>query len=608
MVSCDRNREKEPSPDSNSIVLNTDKEWAVSSLTAYIGDISALPSVLQTVIARRFPNKTSLASANVIFAGASELAANAAKYAQAAADGAFVIVPAGVDLSLLGAKPLLDPDAAGELPPLFYCYSSYKEDLLYVMYDEPENLQLENGTPGMSEKEWEELVRINKEMDDYVGTSVTDYDNDSAHNENYYQTRMDPFVEWLDAAFRERGLFTASESTYDELKANIEQSGQRLTFNYPFSLNEYIDQASLSDPDFLQKSGSISVEFHVYPLYMLSSNGDKAGDYYCVVSTVTPHNQSMWGPYAAAHGWCRNRIYGYWFSSMDVETTLTNTDGSAIPGLNYFSRPLPENKNDSKTYSNGKSYTLSGTVSGGTTAGKLYLVGQVGGSVTWSSSTNYTLETINFTLNSATPAVKYHYWSDGVELDDDWDDWTLINRHFPASVRSEFSAHTMWVWHVPSDVVKDYDTRQFRLNTSISLYYATWYHWRGSVEYDSNRKDHKVNIPSKSWTLERPDRTPWGFVRLRNAASNEMAHVAFYKKGQEGAEPFTTLTTSYGKGDEARVALPEGSYSVTWDIVDGDTGAKLSSWIYRNVNVHQGYNDDTATTRISSVDGERTDS
>ena len=48
-----------------------------------------------------------------------------------------------------------------------------------------------------------------------------------------------------------------------------------------------------------------------------------------------------------------------------------------------------------------------------------------------------------------------------------------------------------------------------------------------------------------------------------------------------------------------------GIYDVTWDIVDGDSGAKLSSWIYRNFEVHSGHNDETATHRISSVDGEQ---
>ena len=151
----------------------------------------------------------------------------------------------------------------------------------------------------------------------------------------------------------------------------------------------------------------------------------------------------------------------------------------------------------------------------------------------------------------------------------------------------------------------DNDTRKFRMVTRLSLWYSTWYHWRGSAEYDSNRKDHEVLIPTLEWTVQNPDRNPWGFIRLRNAASNEMAHVSFYEKGKEDGEPLIALTTSYGKGEEARVGLPEGTYSVTWDVVDGDTGAILSSWIYRDVKVHQGHNDETSTVRISSVDGER---
>ena len=63
------------------------------------------------------------------------------------------------------------------------------------------------------------------------------------------------------------------------------------------------------------------------------------------------------------------------------------------------------------------------------------------------------------------------------------------------------------------------------------------------------------------------------------------------------------LPTSYGKGDEACGGLVEGTYSITWDIVDGNTGSVLSSWIYENVEIHQGKDAESATVRISSVDG-----
>lgn len=593
---------------SNSILLNPNKQWKTSQIAAYIGDISSYPQELQTVIRQRFPNPAEVEGAGVIFAGRSDLAANGAKIAKAATAGACVIVPAGVDLSMVGANPLLDPHSSDNMPPLFYCYSGYGAGQLFVMYDEPVTPREEVGSSSMNEEEWRSLILLNQTLGDYVGTSVTDYDNDPAHNENYFQTRMDPFVAWIEGLYLERSLPHAlSASSYDDLQDIIEQSGQRITFNYPYGLNVFIDQATFSDPDYLCKTGSISVEYRVYPIYMLSSNGDKAGDYYGVVSTVTPHIESMWGPYAAAHGWTRNRIYGFWFCDMNMDIDLLNSDMSSISGLEYFDRPIPENKNDSRSYSKGKTFSISGSVSGGASGGKPYVVGQFGLGGTWTSTTNYTLETISYTRDSSTPTVKYRYWSENVKLTDDWDDWSLINTNFPAPVRTEFSAHSMWVWHVPGSAVKDGDTRQFRMRSKINLRFSTWYHWRGALEYDSNRKDHEVPVIVFDCSLDQPDRTPWGFIRLRNAADNEMAHVSFYKKGAESGEPIATLTTSYGKGEEARIALPEDTYSVTWDIVDGNTGAKLSSWIYRDVTVHQGYDDTSATVRISSVDGERTD-
>ena len=590
----------------NNIVLNTHKKWTTSKLPAYIGDISSLPQELQAVIQQRFPKSVDIDRAHVLFVGPGDMAAQENKIRKAADAGAFIVSPKGVDLSIIGASPMLAAPAGGDLQVLLQCYSSWNGGVHYVMFDEINILSTaEPGTPSMSEEEWKELIRTNVPLGDDGGLSVTDYDNLPDKNENYYQTRMDPFIQWIDSAVLERSLLRADvKQDYDDLRDNIEQSGQRLTYNYSFTLNKYIDQAILSDADYLCKNGSISVEYRVYPLYMLEANGEKGGDYYGVVSTVTPHNESMWGPYVGAHGACRNRIYGFWFCDMDVVTSLLDANGAEVPGLAYFDRPIPENKNDSKTYSNGKTFSMNGSISGGYVSGGAYIVGNFGLGGTWTSSTNYTLETISYSLDSSSPSVKYHYWSENVKLTDDWDDGTQINQNFPAPVRTEFSGHSMWVWHVPNSVVKDSDQQQFQLKTSIKLRYSTWYHWRGAVEYDSNRANHDVDIPSNTWKLNAPYRVPWGFIRLRNATNNEMAHVAFYPAGQTGGDPVAQLSTSYGKGEEARIALVKGTYDIIWDIIDGDTNVKIGTYIYKNVDIHTGYDDDSATVRISTVDGQ----
>ena len=608
LISCDQNTLKLPlngGKTGNNIYVNPNTHWTNSNTPAYIGDISAYPQALQDVILRRFPRRAGIETAGVIFAGPGELSANAGELTAAANSGAFVVSPSLASLSLLGANPKMAPTSTGGTGPLFVCYSGWGAGHFYMMYDEPVPAPAQPGEPSMSEAEWEELLRANQDLGSDGGKSVTDFDNDPAHNENYYHTRINSFISWLDAEHIRRSNFAnvPLHSSYDQLEMNIEQSGQRLTVDVPISINAYIDQATWSDPDYLNKSSSVSIDFWILPSYMLSSTGDKAGDYYSVVSCVTPHNEAMWGPYVGEHGACRNRIYGFWFGEMNVKTSLLDADGNAIPGLEYYSRPVPENPNSSKTYSEGTSYSYSGSISGGVSGGEPYLVESVSWGATYSSSTNYTLDTINYSLDSSTPDVKYHYWSENVKLTDDWDDWSKINQNFPAPVRTEFAAHSSWVWHVPASVVKDGDTQQFQLCTTVSIDYRTWYHWRASIEYDDNLAHHWVNLPAQTWTLDRPDRTPWGFVSLRNASDYEMAHVSIYKAGHESEDPIAVLSTSYGKGDEALAGLWEGPYSLTWDFVDGNTGSVLSSWIYENVQIHQGKDKESATVKISSVDG-----
>ena len=597
----------------NNIVVNPYPNWDKCLLPTVIEDLSSYPAALQEVIRERFPVNGSYSNAAIIFANTGALTSNSEQIMKALERGAFLITPEGADVSSFGITPQTSaPGDAGGMTVTMNCFrmgangSTYQ----YVWYDEPEVApSASGGESSMTESEWRELIEVNKKLSRTDGgAAVTDYDNDWVHNENYFHTRMDPFVAWLSKIDHMAAKQVQASPDYDHLKANLETEGQFLTYNYPFSINAYIDKATFSDPDYLYKSGSISMDFHIFPVYIQSANGeDKAGDYYGVVSTITPHNQSMWGPYVGEHGWTRNRIYGFWFDQMDVETSLVNSDGSPIDGLVYYNRPIPENPNSSKSYSEGTSVTLTGTMSAGATSTGPTANGQYSCGVTISSSTNYTLQTINFSLDSSSPTAKYHYWSENVKLTDDWDDWAKINQNFPAPVRTEFSGHSNWVWHVPSSAVKDGDTKQFSLRVKVKLVYATWYHWRGSVEYDSNKATHTVNVPEKAWTLSNPNRTPWGFIRLRNASSNEMAHVKFYKSGEEDKDPVAQLTTSYGKGDEARIGLVEGTYSVIWDIIDGDTNVKLGTYIYRDVKVHQGKDEDSATIRISSVDGEKID-
>ncbi|MBP3257763.1 MAG: hypothetical protein J6M23_07210, partial [Bacteroidales bacterium] len=286
------------------IVLNTAADWNYFNLPAYIGDLSAYPADLQTVIGEFFPRRCGMEDAKVLFVGAGEIAAASPALKEAADEGAFVVFPGSVDAASTGLSPVVATfEEASAYTPLFHCHSNWGQGVTYTLWAEPEVEEPEDVTPSMTETQWKELVKLSQSLSPESGVVLSDYDNEPDFNKNYYQTRMHVFVEWLENALLERTL-TKAES-YENIKANIENLGQRLTHNFPYSLSKTIDKGTLCDPDVLSKSGSLDVEFRIYPCYLQSSNADKAGDYYSVVSTVTPHNASMWGPFVGSHGGCR---------------------------------------------------------------------------------------------------------------------------------------------------------------------------------------------------------------------------------------------------------------------------------------------------------------
>ena len=399
----------------------------------------------------------------------------------------------------------------------------------------------------------------------------------------------------------------AGDAPYNELRTSIDSEGEQFPYQYDFTLDKYIDKYGPSGTkDYLKKSGSISVDFKVSPVYMQSANGSKAGDYYFVKATVTPHNNSLWGPYKENHAWAQIRIYGFWMKDLDFTVELQNEDGTAVEGLRYYERPIPENQNDSRNYTNGKTISLTGTLSGGYSQKQ---GGNGSGSIscggTWSSSTSYALNTVSYRLDTSTPKVNYYYYTENVKLSDNWDN---KEENFPAACHTEFSGHSYWVWFVPSNntsgskAVKDGSTNRFRLKATVKATYSSWYHWRSTSEFDSNRSDYDDAKFDKTFDLPRPDRTPWGIIALKNASSYEMAHVKFYKSGEETKDPVAELTNSYSKDHVAKQGLAEGTYTVTYDFMDPDTNKVLSRWKVQNVKVRQGRDEATATTSVSSVD------
>lgn len=396
------------------------------------------------------------------------------------------------------------------------------------------------------------------------------------------------------------------------------EDGYFFVKDMPISLNHRIEK------DFYwNKSSTVTIKYWVSSAYMLSSNGQsKAGDYYIVKSEVTPHITPLWEVASKAGGlfsWGRCRIYAYWFDNMTVQYEMLDANNQSIADkIQYYKHAIPDNENTEYSYSNGFTWGLNGSITGegGHEGGKGSVT--LGFSLEWSSETSYALSSIQYERNTSTNSPSFTYSSNNMSLkDSDYEDERLTNTNFPAITHTEFTTNTAWIWRVPrnSNVgADDNSSVNFNLRVRVKPVFASWYHWRGANQYDNNKATYNGYVASDDgWfthteKLPNPERTPWGVIALKNAASSyTVGNIKIYKQSEftaQGANApvYATIPSSYNVNEVAKKNLPEGTYAITFQAIDpNQQNQVVGNWKYENIVIEQGQNAADATTEISTV-------
>ena len=578
---------------SESVNLDMDDEWvepvfhkAVCEKPAmFISNGRNVPGELRQAINTSFPNRAgSLNEAEIVFVDGPMTPQQEQQVKKFGQEGGLVVC--------------LLPDQENVL-----WATHYNGDDYYLM-DGPDEV------PSTDEEGNETVERVNKDLD-------------------YWNGRLLPFVEWIgyyDSQTTKAFITRAAGEvpTFEQLTVNMNNGAKRFEVNLPFTLYHQIDKASSSSPDRLDKNGSVSMRFEVMPIYVQSVNGDNAGDYYAVRSTVVPHNSLVWGPYVGKHGACRNRVYGYWFDDMDYEFVLVDPDtNQPVDGLHFSDLPFPENSISSREHSSSHSISVNGSLNLGGKVGSKGAEGSISGSVgfalDWTESISYTLANIDYSRNSSSNWVKYHWHSNNVVLKDDMSNH---QKYFPNDVHQEFDAKNMWMWHVPYNRagVADGTDKQFKLLARVHPRYSSWYHWRGTSCFKNNRKDWEVDFTGKhnstemgvtadfstkgwagcTFSVPAPDRSTWGILSLKNASSYTMRNVKIYASGKENQAPVAEIPNTYTSQELAKAAVLEGTYTVTFEFINPDDNQVIKKGRLENVKVRMGRTPDTATTNVST--------
>ena len=641
LTSCsdDDNKSNNNSSSNPDIERQKMEEWEPCNKLTYISGIENEDPDLQAVIRERFPNQTTdLSNAEVAFVSFTVAKANAKAMNDFYNRGGLVVMmrPSMEDFEAM--DDLLDDDEyedeegywdddindnlffseSEEMDEIFYAFNKFDE--YYTMFEEkPFDGNYEEEDTELSEEIEEAIRAYHEEHPDETDNDEQEwlYDNDAEQNENYFQARMDPFIDFIEELDQStRHMSTRASDDTESLKVSPDD-GFYFVKNIPISLNHKIEGY------YWNKSSSITLKLYVTPAYMFSSNGsDKAGDYYLVKSEIIPHLRPLWEVASMRGGlfnWGRCRIYAYWFDHMYSEYDLVDiSDSNMVHSIEdyveFYKHPIPDADNTEVTYSKGFNWGLNGSVE---VEGKTPKP-SLGFSVEWSTERSYAIKSIQYERNTTTSVCKYRFWAPTVVLKDaDYENEQATNDNFPSITHTEFTLNTAWLWRVPANnslKVADNENTQFGLRVKINPGFASWYHWRATAEFNSNKELYNGYVGNVSgWfefceKLPAPNRTPFGIVALKNAASSyTVGNIKIYKQAEfaeqgVNAPVFATIPSSYNVNKVAKKKLPEGTYALTFQAIDPNQDNKvLGNWKYENIEIEQGESAEEATTEISTI-------
>lgn len=163
--------------------------------------------------------------------------------------------------------------------------------------------------------------------------------------------------------------------------------------------------------------------------------------------------------------------------------------------------------------------------------------------------------------------------------DDDYEDEAATNRNYPETLHGETSISSAWIWYIPAKEalgVGDKLKGSFGLKITVIPRYASWYHWRATIEYDSNKQIYNKPGDTRVIPLPAPDRDLWGIISVQcKKPGHNVSDITIYKQEEykedgSGTPIYNDNNTRCYEGESVEISVPEGNYVVTYYDYEND--------------------------------------
>lgn len=185
--------------------------------------------------------------------------------------------------------------------------------------------------------------------------------------------------------------------------------------------------------------------------------------------------------------------------------------------------------------------------------------------------------------------VNYHFETQNIKEEDE------TSKAIPAIARSDQKCEASWCWKVSG--TKDDDTSE-RFHLYLSLYPEYGYEYYHIKWEQKTLFMHNWSKCTEYFDIMPPDRTRTGVLEFTSTTTPNKYITNFKILDANNTAVVDTKEASYKKDAVLRYQLPVGTYTITYDVRDGETGKPIvgSPFTIKNVEVTTG-----ATVKMSHL-------